>query len=102
MRKNRQTGDDFYPSIFVRWDNSPRRGEKGIIILNSSARLFEKALKDMVERVLHKPFDERLVFISSWNEWAEGNHLEPDLENGLKYLNAVARVNAASPIPREK
>jgi Glycosyltransferase WbsX len=33
-----------------------------------------------------------MIFINAWNEWAEGNHLEPDLVNGLGYLEAVLQV----------
>ena len=33
--------------------------------------------------------EERIVFVKSWNEWAEGNHLEPDLRFGHGYLEVV-------------
>jgi hypothetical protein len=35
------------------------------------------------------PLERRIVFIKSWNEWAEGNHLEPDLRFGRGYLEAL-------------
>ncbi len=82
-----------YPSIFVRWDNSPRRGADGIIIVNSSPEGFGSSLADAVRSVLARPYDDRLVLVNAWNEWAEGNHLEPDLKHGLRYLEAVWRIN---------
>jgi lipopolysaccharide biosynthesis protein len=81
-----------HPCIFVRWDNTPRRGENGIVFINSTPEAFEAGLQEVVERVEHRPFDERIVVINAWNEWAEGNHLEPDLRHGLAYLEAVKRV----------
>ena len=81
-----------YLSMFVSWDNTARRGENSIIIINSTPEKFESGLSDMVHSVFQKPEDERIFFINAWNEWAEGNHLEPDLKNGHKYLEAVKRV----------
>jgi hypothetical protein len=81
------------PCIFVGWDNTPRRGGSGIIVINSSPEAFESDLSAVVRAQLEKPYDDRLVFINAWNEWAEGNHLEPDLKNGRRYLEAVRRAN---------
>src|SRR5262249_30698352 len=82
-----------YPCIFVGWDNTPRRGDNGIIMINSSAEAFESGLSALVGAQVDKPYDDRLVFINAWNEWAEGNHLEPDLTNGRSYLEAVRHAN---------
>ena len=81
------------PSICVGWDNSPRRGKNGIILHDSTPQAFESGLRDMIVSVEQKPYDERLVFLDAWNEWAEGNHLEPDLKYALGYLEAVRRAN---------
>jgi lipopolysaccharide biosynthesis protein len=83
-----------HPCIFVSWDNTARRKENGIVFINSTPEIFETGLRSIVEASLEKPYSERLVFINAWNEWAEGNHLEPDLKTGLQYLEAVKSVNS--------
>ena len=90
---NRKNDFPTYPCIFVSWDNTPRRSENAIVIINSTPERFEAGLSDMIHSVLDKPSDERLIFINAWNEWAEGNYLEPDMKNGIQYLEAVKRVN---------
>jgi hypothetical protein len=32
--------------------------------------------------LLSKPEEDQIIFIKSWNEWAEGNYLEPDMKYG--------------------
>jgi GT2 family glycosyltransferase len=85
-----------YPLIraaMASWDNSPRRRESAHIFLNGSPDDYRRWLETIVRQTRHlKSGDERLVFINAWNEWAEGNTLEPDEEHGHAYLEATARA----------
>lgn len=86
----------FHPCVMVSWDNSPRRGENGIVFINSSPETFERHLRDAADALPDGPSEHRLLFLNAWNEWAEGNYLEPDLRYGLGWLEAVQRVCAPS------
>jgi lipopolysaccharide biosynthesis protein len=80
------------PCVLVGFDNTARRGKKGIVIKDQNPTEFEHSLKKAVEMVENRPSEEKLVFINAWNEWAEGNHLEPDHKDGLTYLEVVKKV----------
>ena len=82
------------PSLFVGWDNTPRRGENGIIITNTTPRKFGQALRFLVDSVQDRPAHNRFVFLNAWNEWAEGNHLEPDMQNGHNFLKEIKKVKS--------
>ncbi len=84
-----------FPCSFVNWDNSARRGRNGIIMHNVSAEIFEKYLHlhiESLKRMKYDHPDENFVFINAWNEWAEGNYLEPDIKYGYQFLNAISNV----------
>lgn len=81
-----------YPCVYPNWDNTPRKGRKGFVLANSTPKLFERHLQDAVDKLSGREDEHKLIFIKSWNEWAEGNHLEPDLKWGRKYLEALKRV----------
>jgi len=77
------------PSICVGWDNTPRRAEKAIILTESDPDFFKRELSALIDEQSAKPSDERLIFLNAWNEWAEGNHLEPDVQNERRFLEAT-------------
>jgi lipopolysaccharide biosynthesis protein len=76
------------------WDNSPRRRRGARILVGSTPQLYENWLRTIVDvtRAEDREGEETLVFINAWNEWAEGNHLEPDQRWGRAYLEATARA----------
>ncbi len=78
-----------YPCVMPNWDNTPRSGANGYVFHNSTPELFRVHLHQAIEQVARKPPDRRLVFIKSWNEWAEGNYLEPDVRFGRSYLEVI-------------
>jgi hypothetical protein len=78
-----------YPVIIPNWDNTPRSGRYGSVLHGSTPELFRWHLREAIERASERPPEHQIVFIKSWNEWAEGNYLEPDLRHGRAYLEVV-------------
>jgi hypothetical protein len=78
-----------YPCVVPNWDNSPRSGARATILINSTPELFRRHLRSALRQAAALPAGRRIVFVKSWNEWAEGNYLEPDLKFGHQYLNVV-------------
>ncbi len=83
---------DQFPCIFPNWDNTPRCGQEGYVLENSSPELFRIILHNAINQVNHYPPEKRLIIIKSWNEWAEGNYLEPDKKFGLGYLDVIKEM----------
>lgn len=78
-----------YTTIYPGWDNSPRSGKRAVILHGASPEKFRPHVRHAIDRVRGLTPDERFVFIKSWNEWAEGNHLEPDLRFGNTFLEVI-------------
>ena len=47
-------------------------------------------MRHAIDSTRELPPEQRIVFLKSWNEWAEGNYVEPDRQHGDAYLRAVA------------
>lgn len=87
-----------YPTVISNWDNTPRCGRRGLILEGDTPDAYATWLEKAVARVRHRPLEERLVFVKSWNEWAEGNFLEPDMEFGHGYLDATRKIVTINPV----
>ncbi|WP_083953400.1 glycoside hydrolase family 99-like domain-containing protein [Thauera butanivorans] len=81
-----------FPGVTPSWDNSARRRKNAFIIADSSPEAYEHWLAESLQRIRNRPESQQLVFINAWNEWAEGNHLEPDQKFGHAYLEATRRA----------
>lgn len=75
--------------LLPNWDNTPRSGANGLVLHGSTPELFRRQLRRALNLTAGTPSDSRLAFLKSWNEWAEGNYMEPDLVFGRAYLEVL-------------
>lgn len=87
INKDIDSNEEVIPSIIPNWDHTPRSGMKGSMFLNESPALFKLHVEDALEIVQYKR--NKLIFLKSWNEWGEGNYMEPDLTFGKGYIHAL-------------
>lgn len=71
------------PTVFPNWDHSPRSGKKCTVLHGSTPELFGQQVKHVLDN-MHD--DIPMLFVKSWNEWGEGNFMEPDLKFGKGYI----------------
>jgi lipopolysaccharide biosynthesis protein len=83
------TGPHLQPCVFPNWDNTPRSGRAGLVLQGSTPQAFESNVRQAVASIHNRAPQERLLWVKSWNEWAEGNHLEPDRRHGRGWLQAL-------------
>jgi lipopolysaccharide biosynthesis protein len=86
-----------YRCVMPGWDNSPRRQQLPTIFLGSTPFRYERWLHGVIDQFDPYSPDENMVFINAWNEWGEGNHLEPDQRWGSGYLAAHLRATGTAP-----
>lgn len=86
--KHQPKNDKCLPGVFVDWDNTPRRKEKGRVFDGAHPSKFKKYFK---EQIIHtkEDYHKEMIFLTAWNEWSEGCYLEPDEKFGLDYLTAI-------------
>lgn len=84
--------DDVIPQIVPQWDHSPRGGRKTIIYTHSTPEYFAKHVRMAMEAIKGKKEEHQILMLKSWNEWAEGNYMEPDMTHGRGYIDALRQV----------
>lgn len=81
--------ENVYPSLFPQWDRSPRAGAKTNILTGSTPEKFERSVDECFKLISAKSAEHQIAFLKSWNEWGEGNYVEPDQKFGHGYLQAI-------------
>lgn len=81
-----------YPCIYPNWDHSARSGRLATIFRNAEPRVWGELCAGLFDTLRDRPGDENLVFVKSWNEWGEGNYMEPDRRYGRGYIEALRRA----------
>ncbi len=80
---------NIYPTLIPNWDHTPRSAKKGYLYHGSTPELFKEHINTVLESVKNKPLEHQIIFLKSWNEWGEGNYIEPDSKYGKSYLNTL-------------
>ena len=84
--------ENVYPTIMPNWDRAPRVGKKGVIYINSTPAVFEEQVNEAIKLVKNKNDEHKIIVIRSWNEWGEGNYLEPCIKYHHGYLDAIKKA----------
>jgi 2-polyprenyl-3-methyl-5-hydroxy-6-metoxy-1,4-benzoquinol methylase len=81
-----------FPSVMVGWDNTARRRQGATLFTGATPEAYGRWLQETVESVADVRPEENYLFLLAWNEWAEGNHLEPDQHFGRAFLETTQAV----------
>jgi hypothetical protein len=76
--------ENIIPTIVSGWDHTPRSGRHGIVLTKYTPRCFGAHARFVIQNTKNG-----IVFLKSWNEWAEGNYMEPDLKWGKQFINEL-------------
>ena len=81
--------DNVYPTILPQWDRTPRVASYDGVYVNATPAAFERHIRQALELLKGKTEEHQILFLKSWNEWGEGNYVEPDLQFGHGFLDAI-------------
>ena len=84
--------DNVIPALMPQWDHTPRSGWNGLLLVNSTPDYFYLHAKQAIEAIRNKPESRQILFLKSWNEWGEGNYMEPDFKYGRGYIDALRKA----------
>ncbi|WP_165157658.1 glycoside hydrolase family 99-like domain-containing protein [Parabacteroides sp. ZJ-118] len=81
--------ENVFPTLLPNWDRTARSGAKARIYTGSTPKVFSQQLYKVLDLLSRKKKEHQIAFLMSWNEWAEGNYVEPDLKYGHGYLDVL-------------
>lgn len=81
--------ENIYPQLIPGRDRSPRSGKKAVIYYENTPEEFRIAVKNAISCVEKRNSEHRIIFLNSWNEWAEGAYMEPDTTYGKSYIQVL-------------
>jgi len=90
-RKIYNTLEDCCPCIVPNFDHTSRSGRLGLELRNSTPENFGRLFEGIINSPNFKNSKNKILFIKSWNEWGEGNYLEPDIKFKDGYLNIIKK-----------
>jgi hypothetical protein len=82
--------EDVIPVILPQWDHTPRSGWNGILLSHATPKYFYLHVKEAFAAVRQKK--NPIIFLKSWNEWGEGNMMEPDITYGRGFIEALRKA----------
>lgn len=79
--------ENIIPVLYPQWDHSPRSGKNAFVVTHSTPEMFRQQVQKMLSLIKNK--NNKIIMLKSWNEWAEGNYMEPDELNGKGFIDVL-------------
>lgn len=84
--------ENVYPTLLPQWDRTPRAGKNTDPLVGSTPEKFQESVEEALRLVSNKKPEHQILFLKAWNEWGEGNYVEPDLKFGHGYIQAIRQA----------
>lgn len=88
--------ENVIPTIMPNWDRSPRAALYDGVYVGATPEAFKKHILQAIEMIKDKTPEHQILILKSWNEWGEGNYVEPDQEFGHGWLEAIKEISSNS------
>lgn len=83
------TWENVFPTIMPQWDRTPRSNNHDGVYVNATPDFFRQHIEQALSVISNKQEEHKILLLRSWNEWGEGNYVEPDLKYGHGFLDAI-------------
>ena len=84
--------ENVYPTLMPQWDRTPRDARNSDPLTNSTPDKFQQTILEALRLIKDKQAEHQILFLKAWNEWGEGNYVEPDLQFGHGYIQAIRQA----------